>query len=187
MPKIYKLFVALIIAFLPLTSFCNKQPLVSLQCEYLSNPLGIDVEHPRLMWHMNSKKPQQQQAYRIIVANSLEELNTDSALVWDSGKIKADDQMVYYEGAPLMAHKRYYWKVEIWTAGKKIVSKPTWFETAKIASCLVNSSNIEDAALKNTPKTAKIGYIQKKIVDFFCFRRQKMKCRASSETLFPKA
>ena len=134
MPKIYKLFVALIIAFLPLTSFCNKQPLVSLQCEYLSNPLGIDVEHPRLMWHMNSKKPQQQQAYRIIVANSLEELNTDSALVWDSGKIKADDQMVYYEGAPLMAHKRYYWKVEIWTAGKKIVSKPTWFETAKIAS-----------------------------------------------------
>ena len=172
MPKIYKLFVALIIAFLPLTSFCNKQPLVSLQCEYLSNPLGIDVEHPRLMWHMNSKKPQQQQAYRIIVANSIEKLNTDSALVWDSGKIKADDQIVYYEGAPLMAHKRYYWKVEIWTAGKKIVSKPTWFETAKIASSDWKASWITDTHDKEfepSPRFRKVFNAQKPIAEARCY------------------
>ena len=172
MPKIDKLFVALLIAFLPLTSFCKKQPLVSLQCEYLSNPLGIDLEKPRLMWQINSKKPQQQQAYRIVVAGSLEKLNTDSALVWDSGKIKADDQIVYYDGAALMAHKRYYWKVQIWTTQGKIVSQPTWFETAKMTSSDWKASWITDTHEKEfepSPRFRKVFNTQKPIAEARCY------------------
>lgn len=172
MSKIYKLLIVLTIAILPLKSFCKDQSVVSLQCEYMSTPLGIDIENPRLMWYINSKKSQQQQAYRIIVASSVEKLNTDSDVIWDSGKINNDDQIVYYSGEQLMAHKRYYWKVEIWTSNKKIVSKPTWFETAKMSPSDWKASWITDTHDKEfepSPRFRKVFNAPKPITEARCY------------------
>ena len=47
---------------------------VSLRCEYLENPLGIDVTEPRLSWRIENIKAnvrgQKQTAYQILVAAS---------------------------------------------------------------------------------------------------------------------
>lgn len=43
-----------------------------LRCEYLENPLAIDVTHPRLSWTLHSEERNQRQlAYRIVVADTL--------------------------------------------------------------------------------------------------------------------
>ena len=42
-----------------------------LRCEYLSNPLGIDVEKPRLSWRLTpGPRGRQQSAYQVLVASS---------------------------------------------------------------------------------------------------------------------
>ena len=43
-----------------------------LRCEYLTNPLGMDVQHPRFSWKLvdpDNTRGQKQTAYQIIVTN----------------------------------------------------------------------------------------------------------------------
>lgn len=105
----------------------------SLRCEYTESPLGIDVAAPRLMWKNYSTKPFTQKAYRILVASSPELLSDSAADIWNSGKVKSDDQMATYAGPGLGSHKRYWWAVEVWGTGGRSVSEPAWFETGKMS------------------------------------------------------
>ena len=51
---------------------------VRLRCEYLANPLGIDVWEPRLRWALESESNgQTQTAYRILAASS-----ADGSMTW---------------------------------------------------------------------------------------------------------
>jgi len=88
----------------------------NLRCEYLKNPLGIDVVKPRLSWILESaQRGQKQKAYRILVASTPDSLNRDIGDLWDTGKIASDQSMqVVYEGAQLGSRKRCYWKVCAW-------------------------------------------------------------------------
>src|SRR5271163_2842329 len=62
-----------------------------LRCEYLENPLGIDVRQPRLNWILDSgERGQKQTAYQILVASRADELKNDRGDLWDSGKISSD-------------------------------------------------------------------------------------------------
>ncbi len=76
----------------------------SLRCEYLTNPLGLDVRCPRLSW----VPPFDQAGYQIIV--------THSALkVWDTARVKSDESLqIEYAGPPLESRGRYEWKVRVW-------------------------------------------------------------------------
>lgn len=48
---------------------------IDLRCEYLQNPLGIDVTQPRLSWVLASgNRDQAQSGYRILVADNLSDL-----------------------------------------------------------------------------------------------------------------
>lgn len=87
-----------------------------LRCEYRVNPLGIDVVRPRLSWILqSSQRGQKQTAYRVLVASSLEKLNSDEADLWDSGKVKSDRTIhLVYEGRPLKSRMRCWWKVRVW-------------------------------------------------------------------------
>ena len=78
----------------------------NLRCEYLGNPLGIDVTRPRLSWVLESaKRGQTQTAYRILVASSKENLEKDTGDLWDSGKVESDRSIqVVYKGTPLKSH-----------------------------------------------------------------------------------
>jgi alpha-L-rhamnosidase len=89
----------------------------SLRCEYLSNPLGIDVAKPRLSWVMESReRGQRQAAYQVLVASTPELLAKDQGDLWDSGKVASDQSIqVEYTGKPLAARMQCFWKVRVWT------------------------------------------------------------------------
>ncbi len=56
-----------------------------------------------------------QGAYRIIVSDSKQSLESGNASVWDSKKRASEEQLfVSYEGEKLVSGKEYYWKVMVW-------------------------------------------------------------------------
>jgi alpha-L-rhamnosidase len=87
-----------------------------LSIEYLSNPIGIDVEKPRFSWIIESKEHNvQQAAYQILVASSPEKANGAMGDIWNSGKIiSSNSVLIPYAGDALLSGKRYYWKVRTW-------------------------------------------------------------------------
>jgi alpha-L-rhamnosidase len=113
-------FCVMLIAFFLLTHTTHADgervgafPPENLRCEYLENPVGIDVKEPRFSWVLNhSERGQNQTAYQLIVStDSLAE----SADVWDSGKVLSDRSLhVVFEGKPLESDRSYYWKVRYW-------------------------------------------------------------------------
>lgn len=86
-----------------------------LECEYLSNPLGIDVLQPRLSWKMGataSIRGQKQTAYQILVASSQALLDADQGDLWDSGRVDSGESVnIVYDGKPLSAGQKCFWKV----------------------------------------------------------------------------
>ena len=90
-----------------------------LRCEYLANPLGIQVVKPRLQWQMfDSRRGARQTAYQILVASSADKLAENTPDLWDSGKVASDQAtQIVYGGKALGSRDRCYWKVRIWDAG----------------------------------------------------------------------
>ena len=93
----------------------------NLRCEYLKDPLGIDVVRPHLSWVMGPEagvRGQRQTAYQILVATTPKILAKDQGDLWDSGKVESDRSThVAYEGKPLESRARCYWKVRVWDQG----------------------------------------------------------------------
>jgi len=92
---------------------------VSLKCEYLVNPLGIDVRQPRLSWVLeHSKRGQMQTAYQVQVATSPALLEQGKGDLWDSGKAASEDStQVVYGGKPLESGRTAWWRVRYWDKG----------------------------------------------------------------------
>jgi alpha-L-rhamnosidase len=107
----------------------NELKVTNLRCEYLENPLGMDVAQPRFCWNIvSSKRAVTQSAYRIIVTDDLDLIKNESGNIWDSEKIpSAQMANIVYRGKPLQSDKTYYWSVEIWN-GKG--EKSSWGKTA---------------------------------------------------------
>jgi len=87
-----------------------------LRCEYLVEPVGIDVVEPRLSWVLSSnERGQVQTAYRVRVATSPDQLRMGRADLWDSGKVRTDQSVhVVYRGKPLHSQMRCFWSVRVW-------------------------------------------------------------------------
>lgn len=104
----------------------------SLRCEYLSNPLGIDVREPRFAWVLNhTQRAESQTAYQVLVASRPELLDRGQGDQWDSGKVASDDStQVVYHGKPLESGHAYYWKVRFWDSQDRVSpsSEPARFE-----------------------------------------------------------
>ncbi|MBN2131326.1 MAG: family 78 glycoside hydrolase catalytic domain [Sedimentisphaerales bacterium] len=88
----------------------------NLRCEYLVDPLGVDVAQPRLSWAVQSRtRGRMQSAYRILVASRPGLLADDTGDLWDSGRVASDESIqIPYGGAPLLSQMRCYWKVRVW-------------------------------------------------------------------------
>lgn len=135
----------------------NSQVLLpeNLKCEYQVNPLGIDVDKPRLSWTMNSNiRGQRQTAYQVIVSISLEDIEANRGDQWDSQKVvSSNSNQVIYQGVPLTSAINYYWKVRIWDKDGKPGnwSKPASFETALLNQNDWNAKWINDG--KKNPVT----------------------------------
>jgi len=100
-----------------------------LRCEYLKNPLGLDVLQPRLSWFDTStERAQRQTAYQILVAGNRESLQADKGDLWDTGKVDSDETVnIPYAGKPLQSYQHCYWKVRVWDEHGKV---STWSEPA---------------------------------------------------------
>ncbi len=90
---------------------------VHLRCEYLTNPLGIDVDKPSLSWQSDgTERNWRQSSYQILVA-SRPALLKEKPDVWDSGKQNSGESVgIDYGGPKLESRKRYYWTVKVWDA-----------------------------------------------------------------------
>jgi len=132
-------FVLMTLAFKPgqLMAASTLEP-TDLRCEFRANPVGIDVDHPRLSWKFKASdaRGQGQSAYRILVASSDELLKKDQGDLWDSGKINSDQSIaIGYAGKALVSETRYHWKMQIWdNAGQPAEWSPAaTFLTGKLS------------------------------------------------------
>jgi len=103
-----------------------------LRCEYLENPLGIDTLDPRLSWKLFSDtRGQKQTAYRILVASSLELLDSEKGDLWDTNRVASDaTSQIVYSGKPLVSRTRCFWKVLVWDREDRLVkNSPSAFWT----------------------------------------------------------
>jgi len=103
MQPILKLLAPLLLT--PLVSL-QAADVVNLRCEYLKDPLGIDVAKPRLSWVIDAPQSQitrsvRQTAYQVLVASTPELLAMNKGDLWDSGKVESDQSIqVEYAGKP---------------------------------------------------------------------------------------
>ena len=136
---IKKLWLFVGIALLLISCAGEKVKLTGLTCEYLSAPLGVDVDQPRFSWKIQShERGVRQQAFRIIVSETPSGARRETGDCWDSGKIAADQTVnVAYEGIPLKSNRKYHWRVCIWTDSKD----PFWSDTEVFHTGLLNPSD----------------------------------------------
>ena len=76
---------------------------INLKCEYLINPIGIDIQNPRLMWNCDGGI--KQTAYRIVA-------KSDEKTVWDSGKVNSSSMYAEYPHK-LKSRERVEWTVTL--------------------------------------------------------------------------
>ena len=119
------------------TSTCQPE---RLRCEYLVNPLGLDVLHPRLDWiltgSITTPRNLSQSSYHILVASSPEKLAQDQGDLWDSGEVKSDEtSFIVYGGSDLKSRETCYWKVRVTDSlgGVSAWSKPALWEMGLLA------------------------------------------------------
>jgi alpha-L-rhamnosidase len=98
-----------------------------LTCEYMVNPLGIDIARPRLSWKVKSSgRGETQSAYRIVVSSSQERLKASVGDKWDSGKVTSDRSFgIAYAGTPLVSSEKCHWKVFVWDEKGAVIESPT--------------------------------------------------------------
>ena len=93
---------------------------IDLTCEYRVDPLGLDVQRPRLGWKLpveGNRRGVLQRAYRIRAATTPEAARGDGGdLLWDSGRVDDDrNTQIEYSGPPLPSRGRACWTVQVWT------------------------------------------------------------------------
>jgi alpha-L-rhamnosidase len=112
---------------------------INLKCEYLTDPVGIDILKPRLSWALESdKRGEKQTAYQILVASSGDNLRKNRGDLWDSGKVASRESLhIPYAGAPLKSAMRCLWKVRVWDT----TDTPTEFTAASWEMGLLDKSD----------------------------------------------
>lgn len=108
--------ISLLFLLLPFGLFAQSLKVLNLQCEYKTNPLGIESLKPKLSWQMQSDaRNTMQTAYRVLVAGDATKLAGNNADIWDSGKVPSGTSLqVSCSGKSMQAAKTYYWKVMVW-------------------------------------------------------------------------
>lgn len=99
---------------------------INLKTEYLVNPIGIDIQSPRLMWNCNGGTTQT--AYRIVA-------KSNEKTVWDSGKVISSSMRAEYPLA-LSSRERVIWNVTLWDENdvESELSETAFFETGLLSA-----------------------------------------------------
>ena len=127
---------------------------ISLRTEYLINPIGIDIRHPRLMW--NCEGGTKQTAYRIVA-------KVDGKTVWDSGKVVSESMHADYPNH-LASRQRVEWNV---TLGDENDSEGEPSETAFFETGLLSASDFRAKWISGNYRVNK-----KKRYPVDCFKKE---------------
>lgn len=121
---------------------------IHLTCEHLHNPMGIDVQNPRLAWQMqDDRKGARQSAWQIWLDADASKVEDGKKVLWNSGVVASDQMLVSYNGPQLDPFTTYHWKVRIWDANGR-PSAPS--ETAFFTTGLQTPSNWKGAWISDT-------------------------------------
>ncbi|MHA1458639.1 MAG: glycoside hydrolase family 78 protein, partial [Promethearchaeota archaeon] len=92
------------------------KPPNDLRCEYLFNPICIDIPKPRFSWLLtHDERNQTQSAYQIIMSSDKNLSKSEKGDMWESGKVISDNNAnITYEGNPIEGDKLYFWRVKWW-------------------------------------------------------------------------
>jgi len=180
-----QLFIFILISCFSINSYSKTVSIENLSVEMRVNPIGIDVQQPRLSWQIASKVNNVQQiAYQIQVSTVNDNFKNDKNIVWNSEKIQSNKSiLIPYKGLPLLTGKTYYWNVKVWTNKGQVTSnvvgswgmayvdtkdwKSTWIGLDSITNAdeqLLNVVNTrlsarylrKEFSLSNTVKSAKL-------------------------------
>ncbi len=134
--KALKLFLFLI--FIAGQIFAQDFAPKDLTCEHKTNPLGVDVLHPRLSWKISSSGYNiTQTAYSIRVATDAR--FSSKRIVWQSSKVPSDASvLIEYNGPELKPGQKYFWQVKVWDNKGK---SSKWSETAIWETGLLSPKN----------------------------------------------
>ena len=88
----------------------------NLQVNNSKITLGIDTGQPLFSWLNETQGScKGQSAYRIIVSSSKENVQNGIGDLWDSYKIKYENNYdIAYGGKPLKSKTQYFWSVQVW-------------------------------------------------------------------------
>jgi len=134
-----------------------KTEVSGLVCEYHTNPIGLDVQKPRLSWQLQSDDTDvMQTAYEVRVTDG----TTNGNLLWTSGKVESDQSVnLVYEGPELKSTQRVYWQVRVWDQKGKASawSDAAFWEMGLLspsdwtASWITDTHDAENAAARPSP------------------------------------
>jgi len=138
-----------------------KPEVNGLICEYHSNPVGIDVQKPRLSWQiLSAEENALQTGYEIKVNNE----SAKGKLIWTSGKVNSSQSVnVTYEGPVLKSMQRVYWQVRVWDNKNKLSewSTPAFWETGILEPGLWKASWISTESEKDIEGSRPCQYFRK--------------------------
>ena len=159
---IYLLLCLLFLSFS--ASAANSKTIVTkLTCEYLTNPLGIDVTSPRLSWQISSTENNLlQSAYEIRVASDPKLLQKPD--LWSCNKVESAQSVnISYQGKALQSGQKVYWQVRVWTSDGRRTdwSTPASFETGLMQASDWKASWITLADERSDKKSKPAQYFRK--------------------------
>jgi alpha-L-rhamnosidase len=118
---------------MPLCRIYGAVSVEDIRCENQQNPIGIEKLKPSFNWKISGdKRGTFQKAYQIMVASSIDKLNSDKPDLWDSKKTASvQNTFISYSGEKLNSARKYYWKVKIWNQDGESSqwSEPAYFVT----------------------------------------------------------
>lgn len=122
-----------------------KSEIYNLRCEYLRNPISIDVPAPRFTWEGSEPV----NVYRIAVATDKKLLLRNKPDMWLSETVTGQSNLLVYTGKKLNPNSTYYWQViTSGTDGIQKVSPVATFETTMFSSADWKASWITDSLPK---------------------------------------
>jgi len=102
-----------------------------LTCEYVINPIAVNIPRPRLSWvniPENSERGQLQTAWEIRAASTKEGLLSENPELWKSGEVISSESVnIVYNGKQLAAEQDCWWQVRVWDRDGKMSE---WSEPA---------------------------------------------------------
>lgn len=129
---------------------------IRLKCEFLSDPVGIDIVRPRLMW--NCEGGIRQTAYEI------EAVSGEERRLWSSGAVESSSMLAKYSGPALESRSALCWRVRLRD------ENGVWGEWSDTASFELGLLSASDWSAKWITGGYKAGKKHRYPVD--CFRRR---------------